>query len=45
MLAYDKQIDKRRTMKTQNRNAALGRPAMIFFFFLGGGGGGGGGGH
>ena len=28
MLAYKKQIDKRTTMKNQNRSAALGRPAM-----------------
>ena len=28
MLAYRKQIDKRTTMKNQNRNASLGRPAM-----------------
>ena len=28
MLAYHKQIDKRTTMKNQNRSAALGRPAM-----------------
>ena len=40
MLAYHKQIDKRTTMKSQNRSAALGRPAMKL---LGGGGGGGGG--
>ena len=39
MLTYYKQIDKRTTMKNQNRNAALGRPAMKL---LGGGGGGGG---
>ena len=38
MLAYQKQIDKRATMKNQNRKAALGRPAMKL---LGGGGGGG----
>ena len=25
---YHKQIDKRTTMKNQNRSAALGRPAM-----------------
>ena len=40
MLIYQKQIDKRTTMKNQNRSAALGRPAMKL---LGGGGGGGGG--
>ena len=28
MLTYHKQIDKRTTMKNQNRSAALGRPAM-----------------
>ena len=28
MLAYHKQIDKRATMKNQNRSAAMGRPAM-----------------
>ena len=39
MLTYHKQIDKRTTMKNQNRSAALGRPAMKL---LGGGGGGGG---
>ena len=38
MLTYHKQIDKRTTMKNQNRSAALGRPAMKL---LGGGGGGG----
>ena len=36
MLADHKQIDKRTTMKNQNRNAALGRPAIK----LGRGGGG-----
>ena len=36
MLADPKQIDKRTTMKNQNRSAALGRPAMKF---QGGGGG------
>ena len=36
MLTYHKQIDKRTTMKNQNRSAALGRPAMKL---LGGGGG------
>ena len=41
LLTYHKQIDKRTTMKNQNRSAALGRPAMKL---LGGGGGGGGGG-
>ena len=41
MLAYQKQIYKRITMKNQKRSAALGRPAMKL---LGGGGGGGGGG-
>ena len=40
MLTYHKQVDKRTTMKNQNRSAALGRPAMKL---LGGGGGGGGG--
>ena len=35
MLTYHKQIDKRTTMKNQNRSAALGRPAMKL---LGGGG-------
>ena len=40
MLTYYEQIDKRTTMKNQNRSAALGRPAMKL---LGGGGGGGGG--
>ena len=40
-LTYHKQIDKRTTMKNQDRSAALGRPAMKL---LGGGGGGGGGG-
>ena len=39
MLTYHKQINKRTTMKNQNRSAALGRPAMKL---LGGGGGGGG---
>ena len=39
MLTYHKQIDRRTTMKNQNRSAALGRPAMKL---LGGGGGGGG---
>ena len=34
MLTYHKQIDKRTTMKYQNRSAALGRPAMKL---LGGG--------
>ena len=38
MLTYHKQIDKRTTMKNQNRSAALGRPAMKL---LGGGGVGG----
>ena len=33
-LTYHKQIDKRTTMKNQNRSAALGRPAMKL---LGGG--------
>ena len=28
MLAYNKQIDKRTTMRNQTRNAALGWPAM-----------------
>ena len=28
MLADNKQIDKRTTMRNQNRSAALGRPAM-----------------
>ena len=28
MLVYHKQMDKRTTMKSQNRSAALGRPAM-----------------
>ena len=28
MLADHKQVDKRTTMKNQNRNADLGRPAM-----------------
>ena len=28
MLANHKQIDKRKTMKDQNRSNALGRPAM-----------------
>ena len=37
MLTYYEQIDKRTTMKNQNRSAALGRPAMKL---LGGGGGG-----
>ena len=37
MLADHKQIDKRTTIKNQNRSAALGRPAMKS---LGGGGGG-----
>ena len=37
MLIYHNQIDKRTTMKNQNRSAALGRPAMKS---LGGGGGG-----
>ena len=37
MLAENKQIDERTTMRDQNRSAALGRPAMKL---LGGGGGG-----
>ena len=37
MLTYHKQIDKRITIKNQNRSAALGRPAMKL---LGEGGGG-----
>ena len=37
MLVDNKQIDKRTTMRNQNRCAALGRPAMKL---LGGGGGG-----
>ena len=41
MLADHKEIDKRTTIRNQNRSAALGRPAMKL---LGGGGGGGGGG-
>ena len=40
MLADNRQIDKRTTIRDQNRSAALGRPAMKL---LGGGGGGGGG--
>ena len=28
MLADNKQVDKRTTMRNQNRSAALGRPAM-----------------
>ena len=40
MLADHKQIDKRATLRNQNRSAALGRPAMKL---TGGGGGGGGG--
>ena len=42
MLAYHEQIDKRTTMKNQNRSAALGRPAMKLLVVRGGGGGGGG---
>ena len=38
MLADHKQIDKRTTMRNQNKSAALGRPPMKL---LGGGGGGG----
>ena len=38
MLADHKQIEKRTTMKNQNRSAALGRPAINL---LGGGGEGG----
>ena len=41
MLADNKQIDKRITVRNQNRSGALGRPAMKL---LGGGGAGGGGG-
>ena len=40
MLADHKQIDRRTTMRNQNRSAALGRQAMKL---LGGGGGSGGG--
>ena len=36
MLAYHKQIDKRTTMKNQNRSAAFGRPAIKLL--VGGGG-------
>ena len=41
MLADNKNMDKRATMRNQNSSAALGRPAMKL---LGGGGGGAGGG-